>query len=349
MVHSAHRSQLVRLAAVLSITVGIALSLIPQPAASEANPIATAERRVEAAEKALVDAREQQSLLQAKLGILSKESQELVTRLEQTRAELRRMMVSAYLNAGDDSAALNLVTSRDFATASTRAQVPKQQATHLDEIRSVYEFLHTTATPKQREAAEQLAAIGLEVAEAENAAIQARAQLKSAILTKERSDAAAEAARLAAATAASTTAIPGPTSSPQPATGPAAPSTPAAAAIANAAAPTTPATTAPPPPAAPAVATAPAAPTLSGTPPPGGPTEAQWLALRMCESTNNYKAINKTGKYRGAYQFDYKTWNSLGPQGDPAAAAPAEQDLRAKLLYAKRGSRPWPECGKHLR
>ena len=75
----------------------------------------------------------------------------------------------------------------------------------------------------------------------------------------------------------------------------------------------------------------------------------QWQKLRFCESTDNYRATSPTGKYRGAYQFDFFTWQTVGGTGDPAAASPAEQDARARELYARRGDAPWPECGFHLR
>ena len=80
----------------------------------------------------------------------------------------------------------------------------------------------------------------------------------------------------------------------------------------------------------------------------GGPSEAQWAQLRQCESGGNYQAISASGRYRGAYQFDYSTWQSVGGAGDPAAAPPSEQDARAQMLYARRGSSPWPVCGRYL-
>ncbi len=82
--------------------------------------------------------------------------------------------------------------------------------------------------------------------------------------------------------------------------------------------------------------------------PAGAPTPEQWAALRMCESSGRYHITNASGKYRGAYQFDQATWESVGGVGDPAAASPAEQDLRASILYSARGSQPWPECGRFL-
>ena len=74
----------------------------------------------------------------------------------------------------------------------------------------------------------------------------------------------------------------------------------------------------------------------------------KWEQLRFCESTHNYEAISPSGKYRGAYQFDYATWQTVGGTGDPAAAPPEEQDARARELYARRGPQPWPECGRFL-
>ncbi len=78
------------------------------------------------------------------------------------------------------------------------------------------------------------------------------------------------------------------------------------------------------------------------------PTPEQWAALRACEASDNYRVTNDSGKYRGAYQFDLATWESVGGVGDPSEATPDEQDLRAALLHQQRGSSPWPFCGQHL-
>ena len=74
----------------------------------------------------------------------------------------------------------------------------------------------------------------------------------------------------------------------------------------------------------------------------------RWEALRFCESTHDYTAVSASGAYRGAYQFDIKTWETVGGRGDPAAAPPDEQDARARELYARRGDQPWPLCGRFL-
>lgn len=74
----------------------------------------------------------------------------------------------------------------------------------------------------------------------------------------------------------------------------------------------------------------------------------KWAALRNCESGGDYTVVSGSGRYRGAYQFDQSTWESVGGVGDPAAAEPAEQDKRAQLLYEARGARAWPHCGVNL-
>jgi hypothetical protein len=68
------------------------------------------------------------------------------------------------------------------------------------------------------------------------------------------------------------------------------------------------------------------------------------FVIRQRESGGNYAAVSTTGKYRGAYQFDARTWASVGGTGDPAAASPEEQDARAAKLMRRRGTQPWSVC-----
>jgi len=86
-------------------------------------------------------------------------------------------------------------------------------------------------------------------------------------------------------------------------------------------------------------------------------TGDQLRRLRNCESTNNYSAVSRNGKYRGAYQFNRSTWNSVaGSENgypemigvDPATAPPQAQDAMADLLYSQRGRSPWPICGRRI-
>ncbi len=78
---------------------------------------------------------------------------------------------------------------------------------------------------------------------------------------------------------------------------------------------------------------------------PGGVSRATLDAIAACESGGNPAAVSPGGAYRGKYQFDQGTWESVGGHGDPAAAPEAEQDYRAALLYARAGPSPWPVCG----
>lgn len=77
------------------------------------------------------------------------------------------------------------------------------------------------------------------------------------------------------------------------------------------------------------------------------PGRGKLASIRACESgtAGGYRAISAGGTYRGAYQFDFQTWASVGGQGDPADAPPREQDYRAAKLFRERGSQPWPRCG----
>jgi soluble lytic murein transglycosylase-like protein len=78
---------------------------------------------------------------------------------------------------------------------------------------------------------------------------------------------------------------------------------------------------------------------------PGGISMSTLEAIASCESGGDPTAVSSDGTYRGLYQFDYGTWESVGGVGDPAAASEAEQDYRAALLYSASGSSPWPVCG----
>lgn len=67
-------------------------------------------------------------------------------------------------------------------------------------------------------------------------------------------------------------------------------------------------------------------------------------AIAHCESRGDPTAVSADGIYRGKYQFDLATWQSVGGVGDPALAPEREQDRRAQMLAADRGTAPWPNC-----
>jgi hypothetical protein len=67
------------------------------------------------------------------------------------------------------------------------------------------------------------------------------------------------------------------------------------------------------------------------------------------DTAGGYQAVSPDGVYRGAYQFDQTTWNSVADAigrsdlvgADPAAVSPADQDTLATALYELRGNAPW--------
>ena len=108
---------------------------------------------------------------------------------------------------------------------------------------------------------------------------------------------------------------------------------------------------APPPTAPPTTKARPtsSAPVSSGS---GGATaaELEFLACtRRIESTNNYRAVDPSGTYFGAYQFEQRTWNGVVQRMGrsdlvgvrPSVASQADQDAAALQLFRERGSQPW--------
>jgi hypothetical protein len=80
------------------------------------------------------------------------------------------------------------------------------------------------------------------------------------------------------------------------------------------------------------VQTVPTVPTVSAAPTVSAPAQAA--------STSR-----SSGGYCGGYQFDDRTWQSVGGTGSACGASPQEQDQRALELYQQRGAKPWPHCG----
>lgn len=73
-----------------------------------------------------------------------------------------------------------------------------------------------------------------------------------------------------------------------------------------------------------------------------------WASLARCESGGDPRAVSRTGRFRGLYQFSRSTWRSVGGVGDPAAHSRDSQTAHAWTLYQRDGRAPWPECGRHL-
>jgi muramidase (phage lysozyme) len=81
----------------------------------------------------------------------------------------------------------------------------------------------------------------------------------------------------------------------------------------------------------------------------------QLARLRQCESTDNYRATNPSGAYRGAYQFNQTTWDDVAGRHfpwllgmDPSDVEPWWQDAMTRALWSERGKQPWPICGHRV-
>jgi hypothetical protein len=84
---------------------------------------------------------------------------------------------------------------------------------------------------------------------------------------------------------------------------------------------------------------------VAAAPPSSAATPGQWLALRTCESDDNYSENSGNGYY-GAYQFAASTWWGLGFSGLPSAASAAVQDAAAAKLQRLDGWSAWPVCSQ---
>jgi uncharacterized protein YabE (DUF348 family) len=79
-----------------------------------------------------------------------------------------------------------------------------------------------------------------------------------------------------------------------------------------------------------------------------GAGQLNWDGLAACESGGRADAVDSSGTYGGLYQFDTRTWHDLGGKGRPQDAPAEEQTMRAKKLYVRQGTSPWPHCGGRL-
>ncbi len=97
-----------------------------------------------------------------------------------------------------------------------------------------------------------------------------------------------------------------------------------------------------------------AAPTTAAAPVTAPPAPPGWadaghgvnvpivlLAIRCCESRNNYVAQNSVSTASGAYQFVDGTWAGQFGVSKARFATPAQQDTAAVRLWEARGTQPW--------
>lgn len=73
-----------------------------------------------------------------------------------------------------------------------------------------------------------------------------------------------------------------------------------------------------------------------------------WARLAQCESGGNARAVNPSGKYRGAFQFSLATWHAIGMTGDPIDHPYSVQLAAAQRLQARSGWGQWPQCARRL-
>jgi resuscitation-promoting factor RpfB len=73
---------------------------------------------------------------------------------------------------------------------------------------------------------------------------------------------------------------------------------------------------------------------------------SDWKAIAMCESSMNPKAISKTGKFMGLFQFSQASWEFVGGKGKPHKAHWRVQFAMAKKLKDKQGWNAWPQCSR---
>ena len=83
-------------------------------------------------------------------------------------------------------------------------------------------------------------------------------------------------------------------------------------------------------------------------PPPRAPTPPRRRTSRRSRPASPAATTSTNtgnGFYGGVPVHAGARGRRVGGTGNPAAAARAEQDRRAAMLYAQQGSSPWPVCG----
>ena len=306
-----------------SITNGASVSAEPSQrvAAAQSALVAATAQRVQADSRS-----EQLSLsvtqLQAEATRLGEQDSALTTEMVSSRQQLRDYAVAAYIDGGQSAIFRASLSPEKAVALSWQSTISIGQSSSANQAAQRFEALKAAAAPARALLAVQLETASRELVEAQFDAIQAAGFERDA----EAEVAAAQSEQLATEAA-------------------------AAQRAANEAAAATAGQQTPSDPADPAAAPAQAAPgppafefAVMGN--PSAQESATLARIRRCESRGNYSIVSASGRYRGAYQFDFTTWRGVGGSGDPAAASPSEQDYRALLLLRLRGTRPWPICGR---
>ena len=322
-----------RLVALTLVGIGL-LAGLAGPASGSTDPVADARRRLaaatadrESAERRVADAEARLASARTEADRLRGVDQQLTEDLAVARRDLREYAIAAYIDGGQSELFRATLNAEQAQALAWQSSMLLGQSVSADEAAQRYETLKARNEPETLAAATEVDRASSAVQEAQYDLIQAaaferdaEAALASAVESARREAAARAAAERAAR----------------------------AAAAAEAAAPVSKATV-PAPAAAGTQVPSTAAPVVASSGLRGNPTAAESATLariRKCESRGNYSIVSASGRYRGAYQFDFTTWRGVGGSGDPAAASPDEQDYRALLLLRLRGTRPWPICGR---
>jgi hypothetical protein len=291
---------------------GLPASAQGAPSVADAQrALATARATRQQAEQRLAALQLERAGLQDRLAASSGEVNAIARQLTDARESMRDRAVEAFVSGGDGARLVALLGTDRVEEASARSAILLNQADAAAAAAELFQRLKEENDPGVVALAGSISDVEQRIDEATSDLLQAAA------LEADAERALADARAAAAASAAD-----------------------AAAAARSAAA------------AARSAAARPASPRLKvvtrPTPTGHAALDDAWQRLVECESGGDYTAVSGTGRYRGAYQFDQRTWESVGGTGDPAAAAPAEQDLRARILYERRGARAWPNCGRYL-
>ncbi len=299
--------------------------------------LARASANREAAEDRLAAITAERDAMMAQLQGLDEDSAELTQDLVAARKAVREYAIAAYIDGGQTDVLKATLNAEQSAALAWRTNLVAGQTVSEAEAVDNYSALKDANEPERIAAATELDRLNSRVEEASNDAIQAAAHERDAendlAAARQAEQAAAEAARAAEAEKARAAAASKAEASK------AAPAQSSSSGSSSSSSKSTPA----PSRSTPAPAPAPSSSSGSGN---TSSSESATLArIRACESGGNYGIVSASGRYRGAYQFDYGTWGAMGGSGDPAAASPGEQDYRALLLLRARGSSPWPNCG----